>query len=176
MNTDDVDAARQLERLFDAHADRVYAFAVHRVGPDAARDVVSETFLVAWRRLDAVPERALPWLLGTARRVIANELRGRRRRDALTERLTAQPGSDGGDDSAAALDVLSALHRLDPADQEVLKLSSWDDLSGTDAARVLSCSPGTYAVRLHRARRRLRRELTDTTRVLPPLSAEEASP
>lgn len=72
---DDDDAAQRLERLFDAYADRVHAFATHRVGPDSARDVVSETFLVAWRRFDTVPDRALPWLLGTARKVISNALR-----------------------------------------------------------------------------------------------------
>lgn len=157
---DDDDAARRLERLFDAYADRVHAFATHRVGPDSARDVVSETFLVAWRRFDTVPDRALPWLLGTARKVISNELRGRARRSALADRLAASRINVPEGPSDTKHDVESALEKLDQADQEVLVLSAWYDLTGIEAARVLGCAPGTYAVRLHRARRRLRRELT----------------
>lgn len=102
---DDDDAAQRLERLFDAYADRVHAFATHWVGPNSARDVVSETFLVAWRRFDTVPDRALPWLLGTARKVISNELRGRARRSAL--RVARPPETTGWAASPEGRNVLA---------------------------------------------------------------------
>lgn len=54
--------------LWTEHAPRVMAYALRHVGPDGAEDVVAETFLVAWRRLDRVPEDALPWLLVVARK------------------------------------------------------------------------------------------------------------
>jgi DNA-directed RNA polymerase specialized sigma24 family protein len=72
------EAARQrLSEMFEACADRVYAYVSHRTDPHTAEDVVAETFAIAWRRLDRVPSHALPWLLVTARKVLANELRGR---------------------------------------------------------------------------------------------------
>jgi DNA-directed RNA polymerase specialized sigma24 family protein len=48
---------------------------------------------------------------------------------------------------------------LTPADQEVLRLVAWDDLTPDQASRVLGCSPGAFRVRLHRARQRLADEL-----------------
>ncbi|MGW0772804.1 RNA polymerase sigma factor [Streptomyces sp. NPDC002835] len=153
---------RRLEGLFTAHADRVYAFAVHRLDPEAARDVVSETFLAAWRRIDEIRDPALPWLLGTARKIIANELRRHSRQTALTERLVVMTAERDTDESTSAADrqsVLAAMRHLSEADQEVLTVSAWYDLSGPEAAEVLGCSAGTYAVRLHRARRRLHRRM-----------------
>jgi len=37
---------------------------------DLVEDVVAETFLVAWRRLDDIPAEARPWLLGVARKTL----------------------------------------------------------------------------------------------------------
>ena len=73
---DEAERARRLEALFDAHSGRVFAYAARRSSPQDADDVVGETFLVAWRRLDAVPPDALPWLLGVARKVLSNRRRG----------------------------------------------------------------------------------------------------
>ncbi|WHP17872.1 RNA polymerase sigma factor [Cellulomonas sp. ES6] len=79
--------------LFERTHRPLLAYALRRVSdPADAADVVAETFLVAWRRLDDVPagEAARPWLFGVARRVLANHYRGERRRDALADRLRDQ--------------------------------------------------------------------------------------
>jgi RNA polymerase sigma-70 factor (ECF subfamily) len=60
---------------------------------------------------------------------------------------------------AEVLDVLEALRRLKPIDQEVLMLIAWEDLSAAEAAEVLGCSEGAFRVRLHRARTRMERKL-----------------
>ena len=76
----------RFDRLFEAHFRDVLAYAVRRVDePADGADVAAETFLVAWRRLGDVPagEEARLWLFGAARRVLANQRRGVRRRDAL---------------------------------------------------------------------------------------------
>ena len=78
---------RRHDALFAAHHDAVWRYAVRRVGDAGAEDVVAETFLVAWRRIDAVPAHELAWLLGVARKMIANQRRGQRRRASLTERI-----------------------------------------------------------------------------------------
>ena len=66
--------------LYDAHYSAVRAYAWRRA-PAFADDVVAETFLVAWKRLEDVPaDAALPWLLGVARNAHLNPVRGERRR------------------------------------------------------------------------------------------------
>ena len=52
-------------------------------------------------------------------------------------------------------EVLTSLARLNPRDQESLQLVAWEGLEIRDAARVVGCSATAFAVRLHRARRRL---------------------
>jgi RNA polymerase sigma factor (sigma-70 family) len=148
------------DALFAEHHDAVWRYAVRRVGDDAAEDVVAETFLVAWRRLDAVSEHERLWLFSVARKVVANHRRGQRRRAQLTVRLAQEdlePAHDElhRDPDVRALAVLAALDSLSEPDQEALRLVYWDELAPSDAARVLGCSAVAMRVRLHRARRRL---------------------
>jgi RNA polymerase sigma-70 factor (ECF subfamily) len=159
---------RRFERVYEAHAERVLAYALRRVPPDDAREVVSEAFLVAWRRLDEIPGHALPWLLVVARNIILNQQRSGRRRRALGSRLEADlsrratGGSDPADEVGIRQAVIAALRRLPPIEREALILSAWDKLNHREAALVAGCTPGTFAVRLHRARKRLTKELERT--------------
>lgn len=141
----------------------VRAYACRRAAPDAAQDVVADTFLVAWRRLEDVPEDALPWLYGVARRVLANQRRSAVRSAALERRVagaTVQPGpGDVGEDVADAELLRLALGRVPEKGREALTLVAWDGLSGARAARAAGCSKAAFAVRLHRARARLAAEL-----------------
>lgn len=149
---DDLQRRLRLEQLFAAHAGAVRAYARRRIDPVSADDTVSEVFAVAWRRLDDVPEAALPWLLGCARLVLAHQHRRRQRDVALAERLqtAAGPPPPQGDP------VLGwALSQLSERDRELLLLIAWEGLEPAQAARVLGCSQNAVAVRLHRARRRL---------------------
>ena len=152
-----VDGHRQarLERLYDDHGEAVLRYALRRTDADTAADVLADTFLVAWRRIDRVPAAARPWLLGVARRVLANQRRGERRRLKLIARLAAEPAPV----PAGAGDVPTALRRLAPRDREALMLVHWDGLTSGEAAEVVGCSPLAFRSRLHRARRRLAAEL-----------------
>ncbi len=154
----------RFEALFVAHYAAVVRYAVRRVGADAAPEVVSETFLVAWRRLADVPPNALPWLFATARRIAANELRRQRRARAFTETLAGRAAPepvDPADAIDARLRVRAALAGMSERDREVLRLQAWEQLAPADAARVLGCTTAAYKVRLHRARRRLAALLGD---------------
>lgn len=152
---DDLARRRRLERLFSEHAAAVRAYALRRTPSAAVDDVVSDVFVVAWRRLEDVPDDVLPWLLGCARRIVANQRRARRRQTALFERLgrervaTADMPPNG--DSALG----EALMTLSDSDREVLMLVAWEGLDPTRAAAAMGCSPRAFAMRLHRARRRL---------------------
>lgn len=150
----------RLEGLFVKHAGAVRAYARRRIDAGAADDTVSEVFLIAWRRLDDCPPDALPWLLACARRVLANQRRGARRRGALAERMSMTAasvmaasvthGSDVGDGVLGR-----ALAELSDLDREVLLLIAWEGLEPARAAAAFECSRAALAVRLHRARRRL---------------------
>jgi RNA polymerase sigma-70 factor, ECF subfamily len=76
------------EQLYRDYADRVHAYALRRAGSSVADDVVTEVFLVVWRRLHRVPDEPLPWLYGVARKVVANRRRSDSRAAALHERGT----------------------------------------------------------------------------------------
>ena len=158
MDHDQAAIKARFEQLFASYYGDLVRFASRRVGIDAASDVVSNAFLIAWRRLADVPvdhERAWPY--ATARRVIANELRGQFRRTRLDEKARAT-GVPVVDDHAGRiteqLRVRAVLDALSPQDQEVLRLTEWDGLGVDEAARVLGCTRTAFKVRLHRARRR----------------------
>ncbi|MFZ1997163.1 MAG: sigma-70 family RNA polymerase sigma factor, partial [Solirubrobacteraceae bacterium] len=121
----------RFDALFRAHHPAVRAYARRRVPAEAVDDIVSETFLVVWRRLDDVPEPPLPWLLTVARNVAGTERRGAARRERLW--LKAQSGHLEGYDPAeleiADGRVLGALARLKERDREALTLVAWDGLT-----------------------------------------------
>ena len=149
----EVDRVR-LEELFAAHAPAVRAYALRRTDPVSADDVVMEVFVVACRRMDAVPAEPLPWLLGCARRVLANQRRTVRRSDALVARISSTLEASPSDPHAGER-LEQALSTLRESDREVLLLNAWDDLDGAALGTVLGCSRTAAGVRLHRARRRL---------------------
>ncbi len=156
--------------VYEATYDDLLRFAQRRVDRSHAEDVTADVFLVAWRRLDDLPERvedARPWLFGVARATLLNHRRGSRRRDALAVRLT-DASLMGSVDSAAdltvsRLDLAAGWARLSDAEQEALSLTVWEGLSSAQAGVVLGCSATAYRLRLSRARRALRRHLDAVT-------------
>lgn len=144
----------------------VLRFTVRRVSRERAEDLVSEAFIVAWRRFDDVPDeehRAIAWTLAVVRNLLLNEGRAEVRRRALVVRLAgeawvAEPaGAQTGHPASDA--VAQIWDRLRAEDQEVLALTYWDELTSADAATVLGISPVAVRLRLTRARRHLRRHL-----------------
>jgi RNA polymerase sigma-70 factor, ECF subfamily len=156
---------QRFTQLFDAHFRSVSVYALRRTTAAEADDVVAETFLVAWRRLDEVPDHPKPWLLGVARRVLANQRRASGRRRALVERVGSQQAS--AQEAGATPPVLQALARLSERDRETLLLVAWERLSAAEGAVASGCSATAFKVRLHRARRRLRTELRRLERARP---------
>lgn len=147
------------ESLYREHYAAIMRYAARRTDEETARDVTAETFLVAWRRLDAIPQlNALPWLYATAHNVMRQELRGRSRRSRLDEQLRAQPvdvGADIADTIADRLRARQLLDTLPPKEREAIQLVEWERLEIRAAAQVVGCTAATFRVRLHRARRRL---------------------
>ncbi|GAA1756432.1 RNA polymerase sigma factor [Nonomuraea bangladeshensis] len=158
------DRKRRFEVIYVANYADILAYVARRTGsPEDAADALAETFTTAWRRLDDVPEGrdARLWLFGVARRVLANGRRAESRRGELVERLGrelaawAEPGRSG----SVLPGVREAFARLSPDDREILSLVGWEGLGSDEVAMVLGCSRGAARLRLHRARKRLAREL-----------------
>jgi RNA polymerase sigma-70 factor (ECF subfamily) len=151
----------RFDALFREHHPAVRAYARRRVPLEVVDDIVSETFLVVWRRLDDVPEPPLPWLLTVARNVAGTERRGagRRRRLWLKAQSGYVEGYDPGEPEIGDGRIVGALARLNERDREALTLVAWDGLTPTQAAAVLGEPSARFRQRLHRAGRRLRTEL-----------------
>lgn len=126
------DLRTRFRAFYEEHYEAVLAYALRRVEPAAAEDIVAETFLVAWRRFDTVPADPLPWLFVVARKLGANHRRGLTRRTVAVSRLGAEAPlapDDPGEEIAARAEVLAAFGRLSSRDQETLALVAWEGLT-----------------------------------------------
>ncbi len=166
-------ARRRFTAMYDAHYHRVLGYARRRVEADDAADVVAETFVTAWRRLDTVPdgEDALYWLYATAGRVLANHRRGRRRRLDLVRALERE--APAAVEPTGSLRVRTAFAALRDEDRELLLLVAWEGLDAAAIAAVAGCSRNAARIRIHRARRRFARALAEADL---PLRAGAAHP
>lgn len=152
------------ESLYASYSEPVFVYARRHVGADEAADIVAETFLVAWRRIDMVPNDALPWLFAAAKNVINNARRAETRRGALRRRLASvgaiEAEPDPAEEIEARTDIVAAMRFLPKPEREALVLVAWEDLDPRRAAAAMGCSPETFAVRVHRGRRRLMKILS----------------
>ena len=142
-------------RAVFSHLGAVTNYARRRGSVDADA-LAAEVMTVAWRRLATVPtDDPRPWLYATARNLLLEEGRKRRRAPSLKpEPLAPAPELEEIDpELRRALLALSAL------DREALLLIAWEDLTPAQAARVLGINGTAFRVRLLRARRRLRAHL-----------------
>ncbi|WP_250564384.1 RNA polymerase sigma factor [Sphaerisporangium fuscum] len=161
--------------LYDRYFGDIYRYVAARVGPQAADDLASETFLVAFRkREDFDPDRGAvrQWLYGIATNLLAHHRRSETRRlEALARVPMEDPAeSEHADRVAAQVTAAGAQHRLaaelsrlPDGERDVLLLAAYGDLSYEEIAQALDVPLGTVASRLHRVRKRLRAALDDIT-------------
>ncbi|MCZ2803571.1 sigma-70 family RNA polymerase sigma factor [Modestobacter sp. VKM Ac-2983] len=157
-------AQERFSALYAAHYGEVLAYCLRRAAPETARDAAAETFLVAWRRPDSVPDDPIAYLIKTASLVLRGQARSSRRQDRTAAKLSTvsdQLFADHADVVAVSADMTQALRRLSAGDRELLMLSAWEDLDAATIAKVIGCSTATARVRLHRARRRLAQHLQE---------------
>lgn len=157
---------QRFERLYDRHHRSIRAYCGRRLDADKVDDAVADTFLIAWRRVDQIPSgrTELVWLYGVARRVVMHQWRSTLRRRRLDSRLTGLgPESPSQPDAIVVahqdqVQVLEAAARLKPIDQEILRLSLWEELGHADVATILDLEVAAVRKRLSRARANLTRE------------------
>jgi len=160
---DEAGRRRRFEQLVTPTIDPLRRFLVRRTDPATADDVLADTLLVCWRRLEQLPEDPLPWVYGVARHCLANaERTSRRQRRVAAKVAVLDPPaatSPGPGDTDEEDPVGRALARLRPDDAELLRLWAWEQLGAGEIAQVLGISANAASIRLHRARQRLREEL-----------------
>lgn len=172
---DETALADRVESALRENASALLGYLLRRTERDDAPDILSEVFVTAWRRRDALPEdaqRARMWLFGVARRTLANHRRSRRRASALSERLrlaltdslptTHDVGSPGSDSAERAREVREAVVGLPPRQRELVMLVHWDGFALTEAAEILGIRASTARSHYARARDRLARDLDAT--------------
>jgi RNA polymerase sigma-70 factor, ECF subfamily len=157
----------RFEHLYAQTRIAVLGYLLRRCGdPADAADLLAETYLIAWRRIQDIPDgdRARAWVFGVARRTLANHRRHQRvegrlahalRTDLVSELRAATPSGD-----PAFRDVIAGcLAGLKPIDREIIELAVYDELSPAEIAVVVGKSAGAIRVRLHRIRQTLRLDL-----------------
>lgn len=163
-------------RLYDRYVLEIHRYLAGRLGPQIADDLVSETFLAAFRKRDTFdPARGAvrPWLYGIANNLVALHRRSETRRLAALRRLPVD-GPSGHEDlvlnrlsAAGAQGQLAAgLADLSDGERDVLLLVAIGDLSHAEVAQALGIPFGTVGSRLSRVRRKLREALGDTNPML----------
>ncbi|NUW35982.1 RNA polymerase sigma factor [Nonomuraea sp. SMC257] len=171
------DDIHRFEAVYTATYDRITAYAARRCdSPQDAADVVAETFVIVWRKIDELPPgaEARLWVYGVARNVLADHRRGALRRQARHRDLDAEMADlhgDPADHSVERSAIAQAFRTLPDDDRELLALVAWEGLDREEIATMLGLSRNAVRIRLHRARRRfsraldeaeVRRALTDT--------------
>jgi RNA polymerase sigma-70 factor (ECF subfamily) len=157
---------RRFEELFRETRADLLAYLLRRSGgAEEAADVLAETYLVAWRKLEAIPDgpQRRPWLFGVARNLLLKGASRRRTQGVLVERLArevraADPVHPHEDEEGRG-ELRAALAALPELDREIVTLSAWEGLTPREIAPVVGRSANAVRVRLHRARARLRAEL-----------------
>lgn len=154
----------QLEAAYQANAAALLTYFGRRAQvPADAADLLSETFVVAWRRGDRMPtepEQARMWLFGVAKRVLGNAARRTTRNSNLTDKLRAHLESLPTEHvDTQTLDIRAALDALPDNQSELVRLVLWDGFTVPEAATILGISETTARGRYQRARAQLREVL-----------------
>ena len=172
----------RFQELYDGNFEAIRNFCIRRLPVEEVNDAVAEVFTIAWRRLPDIPtgDEQRMWLYGVARNVVRNTDRSIRRQTRLFGRLGGlAPSHDPGPETVVVRrseddNVVAALRSLPETDQEVLRLSAWEELTNVEIANLLDLDPHAVTMRISRARNRLAKRLHMAT--VPVQSSVEPYP
>ena len=174
------DEARFAE-IYRQYGKHIRGYCTRRTDGSDVADAVAETFLVVWRKIEQIPEgeATLPWLYGVAYRVLSHQWRHKARGRRLVEKLGGHTEVESTSPDVLVVRsetyrlVISASSRLRPIDQEILRLTLWEELSHADAATVLGIDAAAVKQRAYRARRNLATEYQKLTKDPQPPAAQK---
>ena len=143
----------------------IYAY-FRRLGVDAAtaEDLAQDTFILAWQGIANLRDetKLRSWLYGIAYRRYLQYRESVRPSAPLADDVTASSADDPGDDEHLTAQAIRAAVLALPAEYlHPVVLLYWEGISYKDAARALSLPIGTFAWRVHKAMKLLRRALAE---------------
>jgi RNA polymerase sigma factor (sigma-70 family) len=163
LGREDLREAR-FEALARVVGEPIHRYLLRRIEPDSVDDVLADTLLVLWRRLDDVPgvgdgtaidaDQALPWCYGVARGCLNNARRADQRRLRLVEKLVGSAPVVQVERADHA-ELYDALRSLGEVDREVVLLWAWEGLLPQAIAEAMGLTPNAVSIRLHRAKKSL---------------------
>jgi RNA polymerase sigma factor (sigma-70 family) len=158
-----------LSQLYDRYARVIYAVAYKSLGSvEECEEVVLDVFAQVWRsadRYDAKRARVDTWLFMMARSRVLDRLRGRQRRDKVTDAVISldPPTSKVSPGPAEHVEiverraiVVAALEGIPPEQRLVLELSYYKGLSHGEIAAQTGLALGTVKTRIRLGLEKLR--------------------
>ncbi|MCL2695182.1 MAG: RNA polymerase sigma factor [Clostridiales bacterium] len=168
---------KSFEQLYTVYYKKVYGFARMILKNERdAEDVLQETFLTAWRKLDTLesPPAFSVWIQIIAKNLCNAQLR----RKNLVILLDAEQDIETIDTEeseetlpavyAERADLKDRLGRiidsLSDVQRQTIALYYFNELSVDEIADVMACSPGTVKSRLYLARKTIKAEVEEQER------------
>jgi RNA polymerase sigma-70 factor (ECF subfamily) len=148
----------QFNNVYRSQLAEISRFLARRVAPHEVEDLAADLFEIAWTKRDSIPQDLeLPWLYKTARYLIANHRRKTQNRARIFSMLSAPEAAPSAESIALAdVGLGSAWEKLSSADRELISLWSLEGLDAKEIAVVMEISPNAAAIRLTRAKEKLR--------------------
>jgi len=148
----------QFNNVYRSQLAEISRFLARRVAPHEVEDLAADLFEIAWTKRDSIPQDLeLPWLYKTARYLIANHRRKSQNRARIFSMLSAPEAAPSAESIALAdVGLGSAWEKLSSADRELISLWSLEGLDAKEIAVVMEISPNAAAIRLTRAKEKLR--------------------
>jgi len=148
----------EFDKLFNEHRRPVHAYLLGRSGdPDLAADLLQETFLKVWKRLDSVlticAEERRYYILSMARSVAADSFRRHRPIETSISTIMEVPCPREDSTDLAALDA--AIMKLPEDLRTILTMHVLGDMTSAEVSLTLNRPAGTVRYQLHEARKRL---------------------
>ena len=167
----DRDGATNMDGVISEHESALLRYATRLLNnADAAQDVVQEAFLRLHRHWGRVLHdgHLRAWLYRTTHNAAIDHIRSENRRQRLHEAQAADPavgpevvtGNEPGLEDQKQL-ALQHLHRLPPAERQVLILRLQEGLSYSEISQVTGRSQGNVGCLLHHATKNLSKSLRE---------------
>lgn len=156
-----------MRSLVETHAADLTRYAASILGdPDAAKDVVQDSFIRLWREpREQVEDHVRPWLFRVCRHRALDRQRKGGRMKALTEIDTAQTAAEGPgpekvvEQRDSHKQVLGLMQQLPDNQREVVRLKFQNGLSYKEIASVTELSVSNVGFLLHTALKTLRAQV-----------------
>jgi RNA polymerase sigma factor (sigma-70 family) len=157
-----IQANRDLDELYRAHAAEVYRYAYAVLGNRAdAEDIAQTTFVNALRALERGerPRKPANWLITIAHNLIRQRFRQQQSRPQQVALDRDVPKLEADSDGPSIEDLVRALQRIPETQREALVLREMEGRSYKEISAILDVSETALESLIFRARRSLAEEL-----------------